>query len=509
MDKKPVSQLLVIFGASGDLTYRKLAPAIYDLYKNGFLCKNFAVLGIGRTAFDEEDYRVKLKDGIKQFAQLDKGDADIFLKNVFYTSLNTKDKEDYKKLVSKIDTIKAEVKVKDNIVFYMATPPSMFPIISENLKYVGLHSEKKAEGFRRIIIEKPFGTNLESAQKLNDDLTKVFKENQLYRIDHYLGKETVQNLLVTRFSNSIFEPLWNRNYISHVEITASEKIGVGGRGGYYDTSGAMRDMFQNHLLQLLAFVAMEAPAVIRTEAIRNEVRKVMQSLRPVSEEEVDQYFIRGQYTSSKIRGEEMNGYREETGVPEDSRTETFLAAKVFIDNWRWSNVPFYVRTGKHLPTRVTEIVVNFKKTPHSLFRQYGSEMHTHNSLIIRIQPDEGILLNFGMKLPGAGYKVKDVGMDFHYNELSSVYVPTAYERLLLDCILGDQTLFSRGDVVEEAWKFVQPVLNAWSKNPEMPLYGYPAGTWGPPEAENLISEEGYTWRYPCKNLANSDEYCEL
>ncbi len=509
MEQKPASQLFVIFGASGDLTYRKLVPAVYDLYKNGLLCKNFAILGVSRTEISDEDFRQKQKEGIEQFAQLETDLLEKFLKKLFYIPIDTFSAEDYKKLNNKIKQLQESQNIEDNLLFYMSTPPKMFPVISTNLKEVGLNKETKETGFRRMIIEKPFGTDLDTAIELNHTIQKVFKESQVYRIDHYLGKETVQNLLVTRFSNAIFEPLWNRNFISHIEITSSEHIGVGKRGGYYDQSGAIRDMFQNHLLQLLALVAMEPPSVIDPDAIRNEIKKLTQSIRPVTKESLKKDFVRGQYTASKIKGESVPGYRDEEGVPENSRTETFLAARVFIDNWRWSGVPFYVRTGKRLPTRVTEIVINFKETPHHLFNQYGTEMRANNRLIIRIQPDEGILLNFGMKLPGAGYKVKNVGMDFHYNELSSVYLPTAYERLLLDAMLGDQTLFSRGDIVEEAWKFVQPILDAWKADETIPLYGYPSGTWGPPEADALLDLENYEWRYPCKNLSNSDEYCEL
>lgn len=509
MEQKPKSQLFIIFGASGDLTYRKLVPAVYDLYKNNHLCNEFAILGVSRTSISDAEFRTKLKDGILKFAQLDADKVDAFLNKIFYFAIDTFNAEDYQKLKNKIKSIQKENNIEDNLLFYLSTPPSMFSVISNNLKGVDLHKEYPETGFRRIIIEKPFGTDLATALELNKTIQSVFLESQVYRIDHYLGKETVQNLLVTRFSNAIFEPLWNRTYVSHIEITSSENIGVGSRGGYYDQSGALKDMFQNHLMQLLALVAMEPPSVIEPDAIRNEIKKLTQSLRPLTPESIRKDFVRAQYTDSKIKGEEIPGYRNEQGVPKDSRTETFLAARLFIDNWRWSGVPFYVRTGKRLPTRVTEIVINFKETPHHLFNKYGSEMRGNNRLIIRIQPDEGILLNFGMKLPGAGYKVKNVGMDFHYNELSAVYLPSAYERLLLDGMLGDQTLFSRGDVVEQAWNFVQPLINEWSADNDIPLYGYPAGTWGPPEVDELMDMENYEWRYPCKNLSSSDEFCEL
>ncbi len=509
MDNKPESHLLVIFGASGDLTSRKLVPALNDLYGQGFLCDNFAILGVGRSPLSDDSFRSHLIEGLNSFSQVNTRGFDEFLQGIYYQAINTKEAEDYVVLNQRIQSIMAEKNIGDNIIFYLATPPGMFDPIAQNLKSQGLHKETENTGFRRIIIEKPFGHDLASAKDLNDKLRRVFKEEQIYRIDHYLGKETVQNLLVTRFSNAIFEPLWNRNFISHIEITASESIGIGGRSGYYDSSGAMRDMFQNHLIQLLTLVAMEPPTVIDSESIRTESMKVLQSLRPVSMDRFKEDIVRGQYTASKIKGEDVRGYREEEGVAEDSRTESFLAARIWIDNWRWAGVPFFLRTGKRLPTRVTEIVINFRHTPHHLFRQNESIARGNNQLIIRIQPDEGVLLNFGMKMPGAGYEVKNVGMDFHYSDLSSIYLPSAYERLLLDCMLGDSTLFSRGDNVELAWEFVQPIIDRWSNDADVPLYGYPAGTWGPKEADDLVSIDGRTWRFPCKNLSNSDEYCEL
>lgn len=508
MENKPESHILVIFGASGDLTHRKLMPAIHDLYEQEFLCENFAVLGVGRTEMTDDSFRESLAEGITNFSQVKHEEVEKFLKQVYYQSIDTKKAEDYAVLKERIEKIAKGNDIQDNVIYYLATPPGMFEPIAENLKSQGLNKEKNGR-FRRIIIEKPFGHDLASAKELNKNLNSVFKEDQIYRIDHYLGKETVQNLLVTRFSNAIFEPLWNRNFISHVEITASESLGIGSRAGYYDQSGALRDMFQNHLLQLLTFVAMEPPTVIDSESIRNESKKVLQAIRAIDKDNMYQHVIRGQYTASKIRGEDVTGYRQEDGVDPKSRTETYIAVKLFIDNWRWAGVPFYVRSGKRLPTRVTEIVINFKHTPHHLFHRNQSIVRSPNQLILRIQPDEGILLNFGMKLPGAGYEVKNVGMDFHYSDLSQMYLPQAYERLLLDSMMGDSTLFSRGDNVEEAWDIVQPIIDRMNDDLDFPLYGYPAGTWGPREAEALIDNEGQTWRFPCKNLSNSDEYCEL
>lgn len=336
----------------------------------------------------------------------------------------------------------------------------------------------------------------------------MMDEGQIFRIDHYLGKETVQNLLVTRFANGIFEPLWNRNYIHRIEITSAESIGVENRGSYYDSAGALRDMVQNHLLQIVGLVAMEPPSSLEADPIRNEVLKVFQSLQPLKEENVATQVVRGQYIASKVRGESMTGYRHEKGVDKKSRTETFVAMKFFINNWRWGGVPFYIRTGKRLPTRVMEVVIHFKATPHHLFLGNAGKL-SGNQLILRIQPDEGILLKFDMKEPGSGFNVKNVNMDFHYKDLADIRMPSAYERLLYDVMLGDSTLFSRYDEVETAWKFLEPIRNAWNNDCSIKIYGYPAGTWGPQQSNDLIEGEGLEWRYPCKNLADEEFYCEL
>jgi glucose-6-phosphate 1-dehydrogenase len=388
----------------------------------------------------------------------------------------------------------------------MATPPEVYEIIAVNLAKAGLSNQDK--GFRRFIIEKPFGYDLESGERLNNTLHEFIEENQIFRIDHYLGKETVQNLLVTRFANGIFEPLWNRNYIHRIEITSAESIGIEDRGGYYDSAGALRDMVQNHLLQMVGLTAMEPPSSLDANAIRNEVLKVFQSLQPIKEKDVPLQVIRGQYTGSVINGECITGYRYEKKVSEVSRTETYVAVKFFINNWRWGGVPFYIRTGKRLPTRVTEIVIHFKQTPHHLFRR-DSGKYPANQLIIRIQPDEGILFKFDVKQPGAGFNVKNVNMDFHYSDLANTRLPSAYERLLHEVMLGDCTLFSRDDEVEMAWKFLEPIQKAWANNPAIKVYGYPAGTWGPENSHELIEGEGLTWRYPCKNLTDEGPHCEL
>ncbi|MFN8240129.1 MAG: glucose-6-phosphate dehydrogenase [Bacteroidales bacterium] len=503
----PDNQVLIIFGASGDLTYRKLIPAIYSLEKQRMLPGKFSIIGVGRKKMAPGEFTARLKEGIAAFSgesDLSENSMSNFLNRISYIDLEY----DHKPGFSRLANLLRDKKENDelNCVFYMATPPSVYTVITDNLASVGLNSQ--ADGFKRFIFEKPFGYDYFSCVSLNNDLHRLLKEEQIYRIDHYLGKETVQNLLVTRFSNGLFEPLWNRNYIHHIEITSAESIGVENRGGYYDSSGALRDMVQNHLLQMAGLTAMEPPTSLHPDAIRNEILKVFQSLQPMKEEEVGKNVIRGQYTASKVRGECLSDYRHEKGVDPHSRTETYVAMKFFINNWRWGGVPFYIRTGKRLPTRVTEIVIHFKPTPHFLFK-VDDLTWSDNQLIIRIQPDEGILLKFGMKEPGAGFNVKSVNMDFHYSDLADIRLPSAYERLLSDVMSGDSTLFSRDDIVETSWKYIEPVQLAWATNPDIKMYGYPAGTWGPENANDLIEGVGHNWRYPCKNLADDGMYCEL
>ncbi len=497
-------QILVIFGASGDLTKRKLIPALFELSKQKLLPEKFAVLGVSRTDLSDDNFRKRTAEFLPKDKEQQPMISD-FLKKLYYQPLATEDSYEYPILKDRLTTLAKQNGIAENFIFYLSTPPKLYGEIPASLATVELN--KSDDGFRRLIIEKPFGTDLASARELNKNLLNYFEEDQIYRIDHYLGKESVQNMLVTRFANGIFEPIWNQNFIHHVEITSAESLGVEERGGYYDHSGAMRDMVQNHLMQLVGMIAMEPPVVIEADAIRNETLKVFQSLRPIKEEDVAKHVIRGQYIESHIKKQVVKGYRQEDGVNPESRTETFFAMKFYIDNWRWSGVPFYVRTGKKLPTRVTEVVIHFKKTPHRLFGQTPGYQQTNNQLVIRIQPDEGILLKFGMKVPGAGFNVQTVNMDFHYGDLADVHLPSAYERLLLDCMQGDATLYSRGDAVERAWEYVQPILDAWKNNSDIPVYGYPAGTWGPDVADNLV-EDG-TWRYPCKNLSDDGNYCEL
>ncbi|MCC5931960.1 MAG: glucose-6-phosphate dehydrogenase [Cyclobacteriaceae bacterium] len=503
---KPDNLIIVIFGASGDLTNRKLIPALFELYKQELMPENFAIVGTARSQLSQKDFHSRLKNGVSNPDIVAK--TEEFLEHVYYLQLDPGVLNGYHELKSELSILAEKHKSRGNYIFYLSTPPSVYGIIAENLALAGLSAEDN-QGWKRIIIEKPFGIDYSSAKSLNNHLLKFFNERQLYRIDHYLGKETVQNLLVTRFSNGIFEPLWNRNFIHHVEITAAESIGVEDRGSYYDHSGALRDMIQNHLLQVAALVAMEPPSSMDDWAIRNETLKVFQSLRHFPVNELDKYVIRGQYTKSHIKGKLAKGYREESNVDPESRTETFAAIKFYIDNWRWGDVPFYIRTGKRLPTRVSEVVIHFKSTPHRLFVENQEFCNTGNQLVIRIQPDEGILLKFGMKVPGTGFNVKNVNMDFRYKDLGNGRLPDAYERLLLDCMQGDATLYARGDAVDAAWNFVQPILDYWKNHPEAPLFGYPAGSWGPDVADDFIEGKNINWRYPCKNLADDGVFCEL
>lgn len=500
------NHIYVIFGASGDLTKRKLVPAIYSLFVQNLLPEKFVLLGVSRTEFSDDEFRTNMKSAIKEFKEIDDDSKiDEFIKKIFYTSINFNETSTYKELNKKIIELRKINNIGGNTIFYLSTPPSLYGIIPQHLASVGLNIQD--DGWKSLIIEKPFGYDLQSALKLKDELLKDWAEEQIYRIDHYLGKETVQNLLVTRFSNGIFEPLWNRNYIHHIEITSAECIGVEKRGGYYDSSGALRDMVQNHLLQIVGLIAMEPPSSLEPIAIRNEILKVFQSLHPFNKDEIKDNTIRGQYISAKIKGEEVKGYREEEGVNPQSITETYAALKFYIDNWRWGGVQFFIRTGKRLPTRVTEVVIHFKPTPHFLFAKNEMD-NSCNKLILRIQPDEGILLKFGMKTPGAGFEVQNVNMDFHYSDLTNQRIPPAYERLLYDTMKGDSTLFARTEEVLEAWKFLTPVIECWENDKEIPLYGYPAGSWGPKNSDRLIGE-GMSWHYPCKDLAGDGVYCEL
>ena len=491
--------VMIIFGASGDLTKRKLMPALYSLYKDNRLPEEFSILGIGRTDYADDTYRDYILNELEHFVTPAEVGMKEFCTHLHYLSIDLAKEEGYEMLGKRLQEITGE-KAPDNLLFYLATPPSLYGVIPLHLKKAGLNRKHT-----RIIVEKPFGYDLKSAQELNKIYASVFEEHQIYRIDHFLGKETAQNILAFRFANGIFEPLWNRNYIDYVEVTAVENLGIEQRGGFYDGTGALRDMVQNHLIQLVALTAMEPPAVFTADNFRNEVVKVYESLKPLTDEDLNEHIVRGQYTASGSK----KGYREEKNVPADSRTETYIAMKIGIDNWRWSGVPFYIRTGKQMPTKVTEIVVHFRETPHQMFHCHGGHCPRANKLILRLQPNEGIVLKFGMKVPGPGFDVKQVMMDFSYDQLGGKATGDAYARLIEDCIQGDPTLFTRSDAVEASWRFFDPVLRYWNEYPDAPLYGYPVGTWGPLESEAMMHEHGADWTNPCKNLTNTDQYCEL
>jgi glucose-6-phosphate 1-dehydrogenase len=488
----PDNQMIIIFGASGDLTRRKLIPALYELYKQDFLPERFTIVGTGRKTFTDEAFR----DYLKENSTVTNHD---FLQKTAYVPIDTKNLESYAALKARLVELARETGINGNYIFYLATPPGLYPTIAQALHQHNLTlNDGDHPGWKRVIIEKPFGYDLQSAKKLNNQLLDYFEEPQIYRIDHYLGKETVQNIMVTRFANSIFEPLWNRNYIHHVQITAAESIGIERRAGYYNEIGALRDMLQNHLLHIVGMLAMEPPALATPAAIRNETLKVFQSFKPLTEQDIRRNVVRGQYAGRKTGGKYIPGYLEEEGVPEDSDTETYVALKLNINNWRWKDVPFFVRTGKRLPKRATEIVVQFRPTPHHIFCNDENLQSTPNQMIIRIQPDEGLLLKFGLKIPGAGFRVRDVNMDFHYSDIAGTHLPSAYERLLLDCMYGDLTLYSRGDATEVTWEYINPILEMWKAKPALNLYPYPVQTWGPEAAEALIqSNTGYKWRTPC------------
>lgn len=475
--KTASDQLLVIFGASGDLTGRKLLPSLYELHVRGLLPQRFCILGAARTEYTDDQFRAQEKEHVREALknkEQDETQLDSFFLRVFYQAFDSTNTAEYGKLKDRIHSLQQQEQLPDKVIYYLATPPLMYELIPACLKENGMNVPETSDGWRRVIVEKPFGTSLESAQRLNKHLCKIFDEQEIYRIDHYLGKETVQNILVLRFSNGIFEPLWNRNYIDSIEISASETLGVEARGKYYDSAGALRDMVQNHLMQLMAFVAMESPSVFDPEPIRDEIVKVFRALRPYKTYDIDNLIVRGQY----------DGYREEKNVALDSTTETYVAMKLFIDNWRWSDVPFYIFTGKKLPEKTSEIIVNFKSTPHQLFAGQCSG-GSCNKLIIRIQPNESISLKFGLKMPGAGFTVKQVGMDFRYDSLSKSYLPDAYERLLLDAMLGDSTLYARSDALEASWRLIDPILQRWKEEGDKNLFFYEPGEDGPLEKAKL------------------------
>jgi glucose-6-phosphate 1-dehydrogenase len=483
---------VTIFGATGDLTRRKLVPALYSLMQQRLLPAEFAILGFSKPEMSDEQFRALLREAFVEYGDKETFDEALwesFAGSLFYMSGDFADAEAFKALGSRLEELDGERGTEGNRIFYFSTAPRFFGLISEQLGEAGLSQGK---GWTRVIVEKPFGHDLESARQLNTELAAVFHEEQVYRIDHYLGKETVQNLLVFRFANSIFEPLWNRQYIDHVQITNAEAIGVEGRGAYYEEAGVVRDMIQNHVFQVTSLIAMEPPASLSANGVRDEKIKAMQAVRPIPLKGVDEFAVRGQYGAGYVLGEKVPGYREETGVSPASSTETFAALKLYFDNWRWAGVPFYIRSGKRLPKRVTEIAIQFKEVPHRLFTDTDEPLEP-NVLVIRIQPNEGITLRFGAKLPGQMMRIRWVNMDFRYGSSFGVHTPEAYERLLLDCILGDSTLYARRDMTERGWEIVTPILEAW-KQSATAFPNYDAGTWGPKAAFELMERDGRRWR---------------
>ena len=492
---EPVS--LVIFGASGDLTRRKLGPALWSLYAARTLPEPFAIIATGRTGMSDDEFRRRMRDAIGEFARLQPPSEHVwerFAGALSYVAGDPTDPALYGKLEAALRAIEAARPGPANRLYYCATPPSLYDDIIANLGASGL-ARGSTGGFTRIVVEKPFGRDYESAKALDRQLAAAFREEQIYRIDHYLGKETVQNLLVLRFANGIFEPLWNRNHVAEVQITVAESLGVETRGAYYEEAGALRDMMQNHLLQLLCLIAMEPPVSFDASPVRDEKNKVMRAIRPVDPTRLQEVALRGQYGPGFAEGRPVLGYRQEKGVAPDSKTETYAALRLIVDNWRWAGVPFYLRTGKRLKKRVSEIAIRFHRTPHMIFRR-GPAGVEPNTLVIRIQPDEGMALTVAAKTPGPDLKLGPVRLDFRYGEVFGGEPPEAYERLLLDAIHGDATLYARGDWVEHAWQLLGPVLEAWAEDPAVPLCGYETGAWGPGEAEAFIARDGGAWRTP-------------
>ena len=485
---------MVIFGASGDLTKRLLMPAIYNLACDGLLPHNFAVIGVARVELSEDTFRDQMSRDIRQFATRDFNEAvwNEFVENLYYQNGNFADPAMYRQLAQLLDQVDAKHETRGNRLFYLAVPPALFPSISRQLGSAGLAQEDK--GWARITVEKPFGHDLESAITLDRELHDHWREHQIWRIDHYLGKETVQNILAFRFANGIFEPLWNCRYIDHVQFTVGEKVGVEGRGNYYERSGVLRDLIQNHMFQMLAYIAMETPTSFRADAIRNEKVKVLEAIHALKPEDVLTDAVRGQYSGGTIDGNIVLGYREEPEVAKDSRTETFAALRLFIDNWRWVGVPFYLRSGKRLPVRRTEIAIQFKRAPEVLFRNTLVEGLQANELRLHIQPDQGIELVFEAKVPGPAMRLQTVRMHFEYQDAFPAARGTGYETLLYDCMVNDPTLFSRADLVATAWRLAQPILDVWGSLPPRDFPNYPAGTWGPTDAEELMVRDGRRWR---------------
>ncbi|MBS4168299.1 glucose-6-phosphate dehydrogenase [Parachlamydia sp. AcF125] len=490
--------ILVIFGATGDLTARKLFPALYNLARDGQLPPHFACVGFARREKTDAQFREEMLEAVNKYSRVnpvDKSLWDNFSKQIFYHQAEFDDDQGYDRLREFLQALDTQLGTKGNRVFYLSTQPSFFPVIVEKLRQHQLiYEENHPNGmWSRMIIEKPFGHDLSSAVVLQREISKYLSENQIYRIDHYLGKETVQNLLVFRFSNPIFEALWNNRHIEHVQITVAEEIGIGSRGHFFEEAGMLRDIVQNHMMQLLSLVAMEPPTSLKAEAIRSEKVKVLEAVRPFPMEDFKHYIVRGQYGKGYINGQEVLGYRQENNVSPTSKVETYVAMELFIDNWRWAGVPFYLRAGKRLPKRVTEIAITFNRAPGFLFNGQGKQID-QNVLVIRIQPDEGISLKMNCKIPGLNNQIQPVKMDFRYGSYFGSTPPEAYERLICDCIAGDNTLFARADEVLASWRLFTPILEQWHTQDNDPFPHYEAGTWGPQEADLLIEREGRKWR---------------
>jgi glucose-6-phosphate 1-dehydrogenase len=496
IERVPDPHVVVLFGATGDLAHRKVVPALFHLWVGNLLPERFALVCFGRRPFSDQEIRSALRASLDKHARITPVDEErwaSFASRITYHQGGFDEPAAYTSLSTKLAAIDTASGTDGNRLYYLATPASSFPEIVRGLGAAGLDHETADGGWRRIVIEKPFGRDLETAVKLNREVGKVFRESQVYRIDHYLGKETVRNILIFRFGNLIFEPIWHRRYIDHVQITVAESIGVEGRGAFYEETGALRDILQNHLLQLLTLVAMEPPANLEADALRDEKVKVLRAIRPIPVEKVDQSVVRGQYGPGWVGATETPAYRSEQAVDPASETETFVAARLEIDDWRWAGVPFYLRAGKRLPKRATEIAIQFKDVPQRLFPTVGDEPEP-NLLVIRIQPDEGILMRFAAKVPGLGIDVRPVNMDFAYGSAFTVESPDAYETLILDALLGDASLFTRADEVEAAWRIVDPIIDAWIAGGEPEMPNYTSGTWGPEAADELLTREGRRWR---------------